>query len=161
MKTDWRTVLGRIVELEPPDDYPFVVFGAEPPATYVWPSSIPCPRELHEFWAICGGGYFAHENWLGADQAVAAARQWEARLSDYDARGAVLDCGRHLVFAIDSGGCPVIWDSHTDLVASFFFKGGDWEPTGLTMEQYLQATFVTPAATDDWLEYLAFYREPA
>jgi hypothetical protein len=95
------------------------------------------------------------------DEAVAATRQWVADLTDYDARGAVLDSDRHLVFAIDSGGCPVVWDSHTDLVSSFFFKGGDWEPTGLTMEQYLQGALVTPAATDDWLEFLAFYREHA
>jgi hypothetical protein len=29
------------------------------------------------------------------------------------------------------------------------------------MEQYLQGALVTPAATDDWLEFLAFYREHA
>lgn len=69
--------------------------------------------------------------------------------------------GRHLVFAEDAGGCPIILDSEGGSVSSFFFKGGDWEPIAPSMEKFLQDLFVENPAPGDWEEYVAYFQRRA
>jgi hypothetical protein len=52
--------------------------------------------------------------------------------------------GRHVVLATDSGGAPVVWDAEADRLASFFWKGGDWEPYNLGFEAFMEALFFRP-----------------
>jgi hypothetical protein len=72
--------------------------------------------------------------------------------------------GRHVVVATDSGGAPVIWDAEADLLASFYFKGGDWEPYNVCFEEFMEALFFHPdkvAAGDLWVEALRQLAEVA
>jgi hypothetical protein len=130
-----------------------------------------CPG-LWDFYALCDGGPLSNQyNWLPLSEVQTTTERWRGILHDYHGDGRpILLSGRHVVLATDACGAPVVWDAEADRLASFFWKGGDWEPFNLGFEAFMVALFFSPeqvAAGDMWgealgqLTELAFFYEPA
>jgi hypothetical protein len=64
---------------------------------------------------------------IPAARLASETQRWIELLRKYDGRGDVLFAGRHVVFANEADGTPWVWDSITNEVATFYWKGGDWE----------------------------------
>jgi hypothetical protein len=80
---------------------------------------------------------------------------WVELLRKYDDRGDVLFGGRHVVFANDADGTPWIWDSKTDDVAKFYWKGGDWEDPRFKSFSDFMGYICRGADDDNWTAALA------
>jgi hypothetical protein len=99
-------------------------------------------QALQEFYGLCDGGSLEWFHWFPLSQLAERNREWGQSMREWDARGAALDSARHVVFAQDAGGCPVVWDARTDEVRAFQVDGGDWEtPLASTMEAFLTRLF--------------------
>ena len=119
-----------------------------------------------DFYRLCDGGPLSLQyNWCSLSELEAETATWCESLHNYHDDGQpVLIPGRHVVLAIDSGGAPVIWDADSDRLASFFFKGGDWEPYNMGFEEFMEALFFDPervAAEGMWSEALEQLAEMA
>lgn len=86
---------------------------------------------------------------------VERTNSWIKTLSNYNERGDILKAGRHVVFANDADGTPWIWDSKTGEVASFYWKGGDWEkPQFKSFNEFMEYVFIPEKEDNDWHEVL-------
>lgn len=145
--TEWRVQLEKLVRARGTDQFPLLVFELSPPSGKPWPESLPACQGLQDFYAICDGGLLSSQyNWLSLTNIAEETARWRAMLHNY--RGDdedILASGRHLVLAHDSAGAPVIWDAKADRLASFFWKGGDWEPYNLGFEEFMTALFLDPS----------------
>jgi hypothetical protein len=135
--------------------WPVFANDISPPAGLLWPAELPASDALRRFYALCDGGAFgncAYNIW-GLAELPTRTERWIEELRDYDARGDILSPGGHLVFGEDSAGAPLIWDAATDRVATFFWKGGDWEPIAPSAEAFLNDLFnPDPAENPEWAE---------
>jgi hypothetical protein len=120
------------------------------PSSDRWPSSLPVCQALKDFYQICDGGCFNWFNWSALSQLVSLNALWLQQLRAYDQRGDVLFPDRHVVFALDSGGTPVIRDASTDQVATFYPYGGDWEPPLASSIEAFLSTLFNPKDEGDW-----------
>jgi hypothetical protein len=164
--SDWREQLAKLVRARGTDRFPLSVFDVAPSCGQAWPDSLPSCKGLRDFYALCNGGPLSLQyNWLPLSELQTETARWRELLHDYQGDGRpVLLPGRHLVLANDSGGAPVIWDAESDRLASFFWKGGDWEPYILSFEAFMEALFFRPeqvSAGDMWLEALGQLAELA
>jgi hypothetical protein len=153
--SDWRIQLSSLVDQRETALFPLQVYRVAPASGQEWPHELPVSVTLMEFYARCDGGYIADYQWSSLSELPDVNRFWIEALAGYylDGSGPLIP-RRHLVFAIDSGGAPTIWDCVTDHVAAFWFKGGDWEPTGQTMEEFLTALFSPADSSDLWFQAL-------
>ena len=152
---DWRQDLLALVSASDPELFPLCVYKADPPTSAVWPAHLPRSQEIADFYAACNGGFIADFNWYALEQVAPETDRWIQTGVGYYADGTnALDAGRHVALAVDSAGAPLIWDAQTDLVATFFFKGGDWEPLGMTFGKYLGYLFSAADADTMWAEAL-------
>jgi hypothetical protein len=142
---DWRVTLVRLVHIAPIAKqkplFPMVVFEALPPNYTDWPNQLPVAPTLIDFYRRSDGGYFNHYHWFRLTSLIQKTHDWINLLTSSDEDRSVLNPQRHVVFATDSAGAPVIWDSHADHVASYWFKSGYWEPLASSMEQFLEKLF--------------------
>lgn len=84
--------------------------------------------------------------------------RWINLLRDYDARGDILQAGRHIVFANDADGTPWVWDSATGTVASFYWKGGDWEePSFASFDDFMDYVLSPRGDDSSWARALKVY----
>jgi len=129
---------------------PCFLYAPQAAIEYVWPSELPCNDEIKEFYEICDGGNFGPMlRFIPVENLVEQTNHWVKMLSNYDERGDIIKKGRHVVFAHDADGTPWIWDSQTGVVASFYWKGGDWEePFFPSFAEFMNYVF-TPDAEDD------------
>jgi hypothetical protein len=56
----------------------------------------------------------------------------------------ILSPEKHFVFATDSGGAPLIWNAAIGEVATYWWKGGQWEPEAASMGEFLKNLFNPP-----------------
>lgn len=146
---DWRQLLQALLTTGSKASFPLATYKAKPPASGTWPASLPVCTPIVDFYRLCDGGYIGDYNWHGRDELAARTADWVDGTKGYygDGRDAIIS-GRHVVLATDASGAPLVWDATTGLMATFWFKGGDWEPTGKDFEQFMAALF-TPQGTDD------------
>jgi hypothetical protein len=116
-------------------------------------------QALQAFYQRCDGGSLAWFQWFPFSQLAERNREWAESLRAWDARGDALDPARHVVIALDAGGCPVVWDARTDEVRAFQVDGGNWEPPlAGTMEGFLTKLFNPVAGEQDgdesWYHFL-------
>ena len=135
---------------DPPD--PCLIYDPQPPAECVWPSKLPCNDEIREFYKVCGGGEFGLMlRFIPVCDLLEQTNHWVKILSGYDERGDIIQTGRHVVFANDADGTPWIWDSKTGVVASFYWKGGDWEePEFASFGNFMEYVFTPEEDDDSW-----------
>lgn len=158
VENDWRACLRAMVN-SPEGAFPLIIFEVDPASGQEFPKELPYSQLLDEFYRFCDGGYFKDYRWFPIAELAAKTARWQELLTDYDDRGNILIRGRHLVFAEDSGGGPIVWDAATDRVASFWWKGGDWEPIAESMEQFLAQLFNPSLDQPMWFEALKQLRE--
>jgi hypothetical protein len=159
MNTDWRQRLQQLVEKPPTSPFPLTVFNFRKPTRAEWPASLPCSELIREFYAICDGGLFSMDcEWYPVGDLVARNEKAHQLLAGYNKDGSSpLIRGRHLVFGHDAGGAPYIWDSQTDEVTTFWFKGGGWEKRADSFQAFLHRLLFrdTPTHADDlWYDAL-------
>jgi hypothetical protein len=126
------------------EDYRIAIWASElrPPAQDRWPSHLPTCQALHDFYHLCDGGSLAWFTWFQLSQLAERNQYWFQSLQQWDARGDVLVPGRHVVLALDAGGCPLVWDATTDEVRTFQWDGGDWESLlASSIEAFLTTLF--------------------
>ena len=112
------------------------------------------PRILRDY-ATCDGGHLAWFTWPGIDGLPALNDLWFKMLEDYyPNRTGPLTRGRHTVLANDVAGAPLIWDAEAGTVATFYWKGGDWEPLAPSMEAFLDRMFNSEEEIPSWNEAL-------
>ena len=159
----WRERLAKLVAASPAGEYPLLVFDAARPSGKEWPSHLPSCQGLKDFYGVCNGGVLSVQyNWLPLERVSAETDRWRNLLEDYFGDGQpVLLEGRHVVLADDSSGAPLVWDASHDRMATFFPKGGDWEPFRLSFEDFMTALFFEPfrvyaGSNDDdlWIQAL-------
>ncbi len=117
-----------------------------------WPDHLPTCQALQDFYRLCDGGSLAWFAWFPLSHVAEQNRYWVEFLRDYygDGRGDVLFPGRHVVLALDAGGCPLVWDATTDEVRTFQWDGGDWEsPLASSMEALLMTLFNPVEGTNE------------
>jgi hypothetical protein len=109
-------------------------------------------QNIFSFYSLCGGGDFGPMIRFLAIEAIAQeTSRWISSLREYDARGDVLFPGRHVVFANDADGTPFIWDARSGEVASFYWKGGDWEePRFPSHDAFMEHIFASYAEVPEW-----------
>jgi len=155
---DWKlrlTVLASLDNKTTP--FPLTVFDAAPPSQLDWPQSLPRDEQLVEFYRTCNGAYLgAHLRFFDLESIESETARWVTTLRGWDDTGDVLDPLRHVVVALDAGGCPVVLDTATGLVAAFQFDGGSWEPPlASSFEEFVSQIFNSPEEDDDlWSEAL-------
>lgn len=157
--SDWRTLISKLVEARGTQQFPLLVYEVRPPSGGPWPPGFPTCKGIRDFYSRCDGGLLSIQyDWLAIAKVEAETSRWRELLNDYHGDGQpVLLPGRHVVLATDSGGAPVIWDGVGDQMATFFWKGGDWEPMNLNFEDFMSALFLNPErvdAGDMWPEAL-------
>ncbi len=155
----WREQLAKLVRARGTDRFPLLVFDVAPPSGRPWSDSLPSCQGLRDFYSLCDGGPLSLQyNWLPLSDVVGETVRWREMLHGYHGDGrTVLLTGRHVVLATDSGGAPLVWDAESDRLASFFWKGGGWEPYNLDFEAFMDALFLRPEqvpAGDMWVEAL-------
>jgi hypothetical protein len=161
MESNWRTLLQRLARIETTDEFPLLVYRVAPSRSQTWPAELPVNKAILDFYALSDGGYIGDYQWYTLSELPSIHEQWMDRLAHYyPNESSPLLKGRHLVLALDSGGAPLIWDSQEDKVATFWFKGGDWEPTGFNMEEFLTALFAPKQEDTLWFEALQQLRRP-
>lgn len=151
---DWREVIEQweaqerkaAYLVQPREDDRIVIWASalRPPARDRWPSHLPTCQTLDDFYRRCDGGSLAWFDWFPLSRMDEQNRHWVDFLRDYywDGRGDALAPGRHVVLALDAGGCPVVWDATTDEVRAFQWDGGDWEsPLASSIEDFLTTLF--------------------
>jgi hypothetical protein len=143
---DWRRQLERLVAARESKLFPLNVFNLAPASGNSWPSNVPSCKGLRDFYDLCDGGPLSIQfNWLPLAAVEAKTAQWRDMLHDYHGDGQpILSSERHVVLAHDAGGAPLIWDTIEDSLATFFWKGGGWEPFGLGFEEFMSALFFAP-----------------
>jgi hypothetical protein len=156
---DWRSLLTKLVAARESELFPLLVFRLAPPAGGQWPAGLPCCPALRDFYAGCDGGILDQFDWHAQADLERETDRWREMLHDYHGDGQdILASGKHVLFATDSAGAPVIWDATDNSVASFYSKGGGWEPFGRDFEGFLAdlfdaARFQRPG--DLWAQALA------
>jgi len=70
----------------------------------------------------------------------ASTDRWLRWLQENEPQEA-LTAGRHVVFGEDSAGAPLVWDSHTDQISAYWFKGGEWETLAASPHAFFEALF--------------------
>jgi hypothetical protein len=153
----WREVVVKMVAL-PREAFltcPLAANAVTPPSGSNWPDGLPVSQALRSFYGLCDGGTFGNcaFNVCGIGELASWTTKGIELLRDYDSRGDILLPGRHLVFGTDAEGAPLIWDAVTDHVATFFWKGGDWEPIADSAEAFLHGLFnPDPEEEPDWAQ---------
>ena len=156
----WRPLLAKLVQSRGTDLYPLTVFEIPPPAGGGWPPGVPSCPALRDFYGLCDGGNLSLQyTFLPLAGVAPETDRWRAELPKLEGDGNDwwLEPGRHAVFGTDSGGALLVWDAAGDRVSTLYWRGGDWEPLGLSFEQFLEALFFDPArvqADDMWAEAL-------
>jgi len=156
MKT-WQEILSAIVKNKKTDLFPLSVFTVSESKTAKWPEELPCSNTILEFYKLCNGGYINHFNWISIEEIYSQNLTWHEETKGYYPNGRDAFGKEHLVLAFDPTGAPLVWNSISDLMATFWFEGGDWEPLNKTIEQYLQYLFIDyqPETPNDlWYEAL-------
>lgn len=151
---DWRISLAQLVRRGDSDTYPLLVFDAPRPSNLEWPTSLPPDPGLREFYQHCDGGYLAHIKFAALRDLADLSGRWVECLRDWDKRGDILDPRRHVVWAEDAGGCPLVVDVADRSVCTFQPDGGDWETRYGGVDAYLTWLF-NESGPDDWREALA------
>lgn len=155
---DWRAKLTRLVQFyaTQPDrvrqEEPFYLWVVDQAVPFEWPPALPVAPSLRQFYEICGGGEFGPMmRFIPASQLAERTQSWIETLRNYDHRGDILVPARHLVFANDADGTPWILDASTGEVASFYWKGGDWEePRFRSHDEFMEHIFVPEKDDPDW-----------
>ena len=124
--TSWEPHLRALVAAAHTDLFPLLVYKADPPSATPWPEELPTSNEIRLFYSICNGGYIGDFVWFSVDQLLSETLEViEAGTAFYEDGSDALYPNRHLVLGRHAGGAPLIWDAETDLMATFFFAGGD------------------------------------
>lgn len=140
------------------EEEPFFLWVVNPPVPFEWPSSLPHLPSLERFYSVCGGGEFGPMiRFVPASRLGQQTARWVETLRQYDERGDVLFAGRHVVFANDSAGAPWIIDATNGRVASFWWKGGDWEePVFASLDEFMEQYIFRPSPDEsDWAKALS------
>ena len=129
---DWAEKLAKMAAFyqQPGSDLrePFYLWDVQPAAPFEWPSSVPYVKSLARFYAVCSGGEFGPMiRFVPVRSLANETERWRQLLAQYDSRGDILRTGEHIVFANDADGSPWILHVATGRVASFYWKGGDWQ----------------------------------
>lgn len=131
------------------------MYRVNPPQPFNWPPELPVSETLTIFFSICDGGYIGDFQWFRLNELAFETTHWLERLAGYSQdRSSPLIRGQHVVPGTDPAGAPLMWDSQTDLVATFWFKGGGWEPIG-GLDSFLQELFSPTNPEDHWFQALA------
>lgn len=135
---------------------PFYLWAVDQPVPFEWPAALPFVDSLHRFYTVCGGGEFGPMiRFVTASRLAEQTESWTRTLRDYDARGDILFPGRHIVFANDADGTPWIVDASSGRVASFYWKGGDWEePQFTSHDEFMNYVFRPGEDYPDWMAAL-------
>jgi hypothetical protein len=152
---DWRSDLKKLAQLEDTSDFPLLIYEVNPPSSTKWPDSLPSSPAIREFYEFCNGGFIESYNWFRIEDVADETTRWVNALVNYygDGKGVIVR-GRHIVVAEDSAGAPLVWDSKTDLMATFWFKGGGWEPANQNFERFVEHLFSPTNETDLWYQAL-------
>jgi hypothetical protein len=136
---DWHDRLAQLVAVGEDSEFPLVAYRVLPPKENgIFPDKLPHSESIRQFYAICDGGSIADYEIAGICEIEALNENWRRILSGYYPDGSSPLGDRHLVLGTDSGGAPLIWDSESDRMSTFWFKGGDWEALGSTLGDFLQ-----------------------
>jgi len=152
---DWRekvAALVRFYQTAAAREDPYVVYDVHPSSHGAWPPALPPSRSLQSFYALCNGGDFGPMvHFAPLERLQEETDRWIDVLKDYDARGDILSSDRHVVFANDADGTPWILDAPTDRVASFYWKGGDWqEPRFPSFDAFMSDLFTSRLDDGSW-----------
>jgi hypothetical protein len=152
--SEWRNTLRKWVHMaNSSKPFPLSAYEIRASSFDQWPTDLPVSPVIQEFYRICDGGYSYLYSWAPLAELASRTGQWIKHLSDYDGKGRnILTAGRHLVWGEDSGAAPLIWDASTNRVATFWFKGGDWEPLADSPEIYLQEIFNPAPDQETWYQ---------
>lgn len=160
----WRDRLRCLVKWSNIATFPLLVFKTNPPSGISWPDNLPSSAEILALYTICDGGFLGEFNWFGLSPLLPVQEQiilqnefwWNALKNYYPDESSPLERECHLILGVDSAGAPLIWNKTTDAVATFFFKGGDWEPLAESFERFMNQLFCTKAQeqNDLWHEAL-------
>jgi len=154
---NWFLQLNRLVNVNGTDEHPLFVFKVNPPSISNWPNGITPNKSLVDFYKVCDGGLISLQyNFIELKDIELETKQWEQNLHNYYGDGQrVLIYGKHVVFAFDSQGAPIIWDSENDKVLSFYAAGGDWEPFNQSFDEFISSIFINSEEDDDDIWFIA------
>jgi hypothetical protein len=159
MTRDWRLSLDELAKRGRARVYPLLVFEVHAPSGLTWPTELPAHLPLEEFYRLCDGGYIAHINFARMADIIRLTQRWVATLRAWDNRGDVLDPRRHVVWAEDAGGCPLIVNASDGVVRTFQPDGGNWERGHVGVDAFLMWLF-NESGPDDWRQALATLEHP-
>lgn len=155
----WRRLLARLVGAAGTDQYPLCVFEVRPSSGQPWPTELPSCPGLWDFYARCDGGTLSLQyTLLPLADLARETRRWAVELPALSSDDLPLRLrDRMVVLGQDSGGALLVWDGEADAVSTLYWRGGGWEPLGLSFEGFMQALFTDPArvqADDLWAKAL-------
>jgi len=153
---NWRQRLSALVAARESVEYPLFVFRVRPPDPSPWPAGLPSSDAIREFYGLCDGGVLSLEaSWFAKHELIPRRDDLRGQLFDYRGDGKhVLHPERHVVLGEDSAGAPLIWDAESGELSTFYWKGGDWEPWGLSVDAYLQRLFCDESGDELWANAL-------
>ena len=162
---DWRSDLRALATVGETDQFPLFIYRVSPSSLTPWPPELAKPSTaVKEFFSICDGGILGGcYRWFSKSELSAVNRQWWELLEQYPGpNGGPIEPTHHVILAYDSSGFPVVWDSRTDQLVTFFFKDrDDLDPCGATLDELLTETFSPGHLDDMWNEALGQLREKA
>ena len=143
MWEDIARVLGGLDPDEATSYWPLSEYGFEPPEDEDVSSTLPCPEALRQLYRALGGGTLGPDPFtlIPVSQLVEQNRHWRRELEGMTpvAGGGLAE--RYLVFALDAGGEPVIWDEGTGEVGVLTIVSATWESQAESIEDWLEDLF--------------------
>lgn len=142
MLDDWKNILKSFVKHSKIDLFPLLVYKIEPPSTEPFPDNLKYSQDIIDFYSICDGGFIADFNWYKKSELNEKNTEWIQGMENYYEDGSNPFNENHLILGNDSGGAPLIWNSKTDKMFTFWFKGGDWEPINKSFNEFMDYYFL-------------------
>ena len=158
---DWRDILRKYVTwVTGNKNYkpsPLLSLLIYPPSNTPWPAELPTSESIKDFYSICDGGIIEGFNFEHVSDLIKENDYWKINLTNYYTNGSSPIKLSHLYLAWDDGAAPLFWNSADNMMASFWFKGGDWEPYNKTFDEFMDWLFVSYESSnenDSWGETL-------
>ncbi len=156
---NWRELLARLVAAAGTDLYPLNVFEVKPPSGQPWPRKLASCPALKDFYALCDGGDLSLQyKFLPLAELADETRRWADELPGLSSDDLPYRLtAKMVVLGENCDGAILVWDGKADRVSTLYWRGGDWEPTGLSFDEFAAALFTDPAsvnADDLWTEAL-------
>ncbi len=133
-------------------------FHTNTPEMCDWPNELPISEGLKAFYDICGSGHFGHnlifvplsqlseytESWIEdtIDEPALTSEEWDIFLESGDEHPEgtikIFENGQHIIFAVEGNGTPWVLDVLSNKVAAYYFKGGSWERSFDSFDDFME-----------------------